>query len=357
MNRRNFITTASLAACAPLVASSVTPKREECPSTFIKPIVGSWFQFEHHNQVGSKHWNAALPQFTTEQWKTVVREMWEIGMEYLVLLSVAYEGKTYYPSEIKPRHDFVCPDPMEAVLTAADELGVKFFISNDYWTDWDRVHHGMTDSEAWYLREKGMNEVVEKYGHHKSFYGWYYPHETELKEVFSQYAFDYTNRCSKIVRSLTPNALTMIAPYGTQYVKYNEKFIKQLDSLDIDIICYQDEVGVYKIEVGEVAQYFELLYKMHTKAGRSRLWADIEMFDFEAEVYHSPAIPAKFERVLEQMKCVSPYVEHTLCFQYQGFMNKPGTTAFAGLKEGTEKLYTDYMNWLNNIGWMNHRRK
>ena len=311
---------------------------------FIKPVVGSWFEFEHHNQVGAKHWNHALPGFTAEQWKTLVYEMHETGFEYLVMLSVSYDGKTYYPSALQPRHDFVCDDPLEAVLAAADDCGIKFFVSNDYWSDWAMVSNGMTDEKTWLLREKGMEEIAAGYAHHKSFYGWYYPHETELRSVMNDVAFAYVNRCSQIARTVTPEALTLIAPYGTQYVTLNDGYVRQLENLDVHIIAYQDEVGVHKIKAGETAQYFEALYKMHAKAGRARLWADVEIFDFEAEIYRSPGVPATFDRVLQQLADVSPYVEHTLIYQYQGLMNKPGTTAFAGHKD-SEKLYTDYMEW------------
>jgi len=343
MNRRQFITSASLASCFPL--TSCLPAHQKNSHSFIKPIVGSWFEFEHHNQAGAIHWNSALRKFTTEQWKTMIREMHEIGMEYLVMLSVAYEGKTYYPSALLPQHDFTCNDPLEAVLSAADECGTKFFVSNDYWSDWRNVKEGMTDETVYRLREKGMEEIAEKYAHHKSFYGWYFPHETELNPIFNDYAYPYYNRCSQFVHSITPKALTLIAPYGTQYVKYNEQYIKQLDGLDIDIIAYQDEVGVFKIKAGETGSYFENLYKMHAKAGRARLWADIEIFDFEGDRYRSPGVPATFERVLQQMADVTPYVEHILAYQYVGIMNKPGTTAFAGHKN-SEKLYSDYVSWL-----------
>ena len=346
MNRRRFITSTSLAASMPMLSSCMSAGINES-NCYIKPIVGTWFEFEHHNQAGAIHWNPYLPKFTTEQWKTLIYEMHEIGMEYLVMLSVAYDGKAYYPSSLQPRHDFACEDPMETVLSAADECGVKFFVSNDYWGDWRDVHKGMTDESAWSIREKGMEEIAEKYSHHKSFYGWYYPHETELKSVMSDYAFNYVNRCSKIARSLTPNALTLYAPYGTQYVTINDQYIKQLEQMDVDIIAYQDEVGVYKIKVGEAGKYFEDLYTMHTKAGRSRLWADVEIFDFEGEVYRSPGVPASFDRVVKQLADVSPYVEHILIFLYQGMMNKPGTIAFAGHKD-SEKLYSDYANWLKH---------
>jgi len=346
MNRRNFIQTCGVAPAAFLPGSSLLPDFKSVHhSTFIKPIVGTSFVFEQPNQTGGKYWNPMLAKFTAEQWKTLVFDMHEIGMEYLQMVTVAYNGKTYYPSKFLPRHDYVCEDPMEAVLSAADECGAKFFISNDYWSDWAQVEKGMTDEATWRLREKFMEEIVEKYAHHKSFYGWYYPHETELHSVMNDYAFNYVNRCSKIVRSLTPNALTLIGPYGTRFAKYNEQYIRQLEQLDVSIIAYQDEVGVFKIKAGEAGQYFENLYKMHVKAGRARLWSVVEILDYEGVAYHSPGIPAPFDRVLKQLADVSPYVEHTIICQYQGFMSKPGSIAFAGHKS-TEKLYTDYVNWL-----------
>ena len=345
MNRRNFITSASLAGCFPLL-SCLSDNRKDTGCR-IKPIVGSWFEFEHHNQVGAKYWNQALPKFTAEQWKTLIYDMHEIGLEYLVMLSVAYEGKTYYPSTLQPRHDFVCEDPLEAVLSAADDCGIKFFVSNDYWADWTNVEKAMTDEAIWTVRTKGMEETAEKYARHKSFYGWYYPNESELRPVFDDIAVKYINRCTQIARSLTPDAQTLVAPYGTQYIKFNDQYIKQLEQLDVNIIAYQDEVGVHKIKVGETGKHFEDLYKMHTKAGRARLWADIEIFDFEGEIYRSPGIPASFDRVLQQMTDVSPFVEHIFAYQYQGMMNKPGTSAFAGHKS-SEKLYNDYVKWLKN---------
>ena len=346
MNRRRFIVSASMASCLPGL-SLYANQKDSSSRSYIKPIVGSWFEFEHHNQAGAKHWNAALPKFTTEQWKTMIFEMHEIGMEYLVLLSVAYDGKTYYPSALQPRHNFACEDPLEVVLSAADECGVKFFVSNDYWGDWRKVETAMKEEAIWYIREKGMEEIAAKYAHHKSFYGWYYPNESELRPVFDDFAVKYINRCTQIARSLTPGALTMVAPYGTQYMKVNDSYIRQLEELDVHIIAYQDEVGVHKIKVGETGKYFEALYKMHTKAGRARLWADIEIFDFETEIYRSPGVPATFERVLQQMTDVSSYVEHILMYQYTGMMNKPGTSAFAGHKD-SEKLYSDYVRWLRS---------
>jgi len=319
-------------------------------NAFVKPIVGSWFEFEHHNQREGKYWNPVVSKWTTEQWKSKIKEMHQAGMEYLVMLAVAYDGKTYYPSELQPRHDYACPDPLEAVLDAADECGVKFFVSNDYWSDWRQPGHAMVDKEIGSLREKGMEEVAEKYAHHKSFYGWYYPHESGFSHTIDDATIHYVNRCSQKAKSLTPKALTLIAPYGTKRIRPDANFMRQLERLDVDIMAYQDEVGVGRIEAGSAGKHFEGLYHAHAKVGKARLWADVEIFDFEGEAYRSALIPASFERVRVQLEDVSPFVEHILIYSYLGMMNQPGSKASTGHID-SEKLYVDYINWLNKPGF------
>jgi hypothetical protein len=324
---------------------SASTSDSEC-NKFVKPFVGSWFEFEHHNQPEGKYWNSIVSKFTTEQWKAKIKEMHDVGMEYLVLLAVAYEGKSYYPSKLQPRHDYVCEDPLEAVLEAADECGVKFFVSNDYWSNWKQVKKAMEDEEIWHLREKGMEEIAEKYAHHKSFYGWYYPHESGFNENIDDLTISYVNRCTQKARSLTPKAQTLIAPYGTRRIRPDDNYTRQLERLDVDIMAYQDSVGVqWGGKAGTVGKYYEGLYHAHIKVGRARLWADLEIFDFEEEPYRSALIPASFERIRTQLEDISQFVEQVLIYQYLGMMNQPGSKAFAGHKD-SEKLYVDYARWL-----------
>lgn len=347
MKRRNFLKTCGLASASLVIGNNTFANlfNEIKQHPLVKPISGSWFEFGHLSIQEGKHFNAALPQFSEAQWKAKVHEISQTGMQYLVLMSVANAGKTFYPSKLQPRFDYVCADPLEAVLTAADECGIKFFVSNDFWGEWSETSKLMTDPEIARLREKGMAEIAEKYSHHKSFYGWYYPNETGLWNAFDMTTINYVNHCNKIAKSLTPHSVNLIAPYGTKSTKCDEKYVQRLEMLDIDIVAYQDEIGVRKTEAGSAGKYFEALYTAHAKAGRSRLWADIEIFDFENDVYKSALIPADFNRILKQLEDVSPYVENILVYQYQGMMNKPGSKSFLGHPNST-KLYSDYTNWL-----------
>jgi hypothetical protein len=188
----------------------------------------------------------------------------------------------------------------------------------------------MKDKAVNSLRIKAMSEVAEKYSHHKSFYGWYFPNETSINGSFRDFFIDYVNSCSAEAKKLTPEGKTLIAPYGTRLVNTDDKFVKQLSQLDVSFIAYQDEVGVNKTKVDESAGFFEKLNKAHEKAGRSVLWADVEFFAFEGETYKSALVPAHWERVIKQLEAVSPFVEKIFIYQYIGIVNKPGTDIFAG---------------------------
>ncbi|HBX19878.1 MAG TPA: DUF4434 domain-containing protein, partial [Porphyromonadaceae bacterium] len=102
----------------------------------IKPIEGAWFEFQHHNVAEGKYWDETLKTFTAKQWEAKVKEIADSGIRYLVLLDVAINGRTFYPSSLQPSHEMGCDDPLETVLNAADDCGIRFFISNDYFGDY-----------------------------------------------------------------------------------------------------------------------------------------------------------------------------------------------------------------------------
>ncbi|MFA6702167.1 MAG: DUF4434 domain-containing protein, partial [Dysgonamonadaceae bacterium] len=284
MFRRDFIKTLG----ASFVMGNIIQEIQASPLLFkknIKPIEGSWFEFQHHSLIEGKYWNPALESFTAEQWEDKIKEIAECGIRYLVLLDTAIYGKSFYPSHILPKHQLGCDDPLETVLSAADKYGIRFFISNGFYGEWTNPAFLMKDEATHKLRLKAMNEIAEKYAHHKSFYGWYYPNETGINGYYDDIFINYVNNCSREAYKLTPKAKTLIAPYGTRNVIADEKYLKQLDLLNVDFIAYQDEVGVEKTAVEESGRFFERLYNLHKKAAKSRLWADIEVFKFEGTVY------------------------------------------------------------------------
>jgi hypothetical protein len=341
ITRRRFLELASLGAGLSGAAVHAYADESQLQKP-IQPIRGSWFEFQHCWTHESGYWDAACAAFTCEQWKMKIREIAEIGLQYLVLLSVAQDGKVFYTSKYFPSWKLGCGDPLEAVLSEADAVGIKIFISGGFF---DEKIGALADAEGVKKRFQAMAELVERYGTHASFYGWYWPNEAALTPYFDESFIRYCNQTSEEARKLKPNAKILIAPYGTRSTKDDAAYARQLEHLNVDIIAYQDEVGVRKTRVDELGAIFARLRSVHDRVPKVALWADMEIFDFEGQTYKSNLIPASFERVRGQLTAISPHVDTVLVYQYQGMMNEPGSPVFAGHPDSV-KLYADYREWV-----------
>jgi hypothetical protein len=309
----------------------------------IKPIKGSWISIWWDDR-RHFYWNDACLNFTARQWELAVKEVAALGMEYLVLLAIGKDSKAFYDTPLLPKLKMACDDPIGALLAAADKCGVKFFLSSDWSGPWD--YKCLHDPDRVRARWQMMAEIAGQYGHHKSFYGWYWPNEAALGPYFTDDFISYVNACSREARRLTPKAKTLIAPYGTSKAACDDRFVRQLEQLDVDIVAYQDEVGCLRMTPAQSASAFERLRRAHDHVPQRALWADVEVFAWEGPPNQptSPLIPAPFSRVKEQLAAVSPFVDTILIYQYQGLMNKPGGPAFAG-HPASARLYTEYADW------------
>ena len=310
-------------------------------------INGTFFEFRHHNTAEGKYWNPALEGFQADDWRRKIREISQTGMEYIVIMATALYDRCYFNSSVFPFADMPCKDPIEEVLDEADKCGLKVFLGNGFYGDWTKAGQNIRSREVIDRSLRAMEELTALYAHHPSFYGWYFPDETCIILNFSKDFVKYVNLCSARCHELTPEKKTLIAPYGTNLALANSRFIHTLEELDVDFIAYQDEVGVKKTKVDRTKRIFEKLRTAHDKAGRSELWADIELFDFEGMVYKSALIPAPFERVKKQIENVAPYADKILCYQYPGIMNPSVSQSFAGHPDSV-RLYDDYISYIRN---------
>lgn len=311
-----------------------------------RKIDGTFFEFIHHNTAEGKYWNPALQKFSGEDWRKKVNEISELQMEYIVVMATALYDRCFFKSEVFPFAEMPCNDPIEEILSQADTCGVKVFLGNGFYGDWTKAHRNMTDREVIKRSFRAMEELTALYAHHKSFYGWYYPDESCIILRFSKDFVSYVNECSAEAKKLTPDKKTLIAPYGTNLALANGSYVKCLSQLDVDFVAYQDEVGVKKTPVARTERIYEKLRKAHDKAGRAKLWADIELFDFEGMVYKSALVPSSIERISRQIENVAPYVDKILCYQYMGLMNPNNSPSFAGHPDSA-KLYEDYKKYIN----------
>ncbi|MBE6728480.1 MAG: DUF4434 domain-containing protein [Ruminococcaceae bacterium] len=318
----------------------------------LKPINGTWFEFRHHCTAEGVFWNDTCANFTDAQWEAKVDEIAALGMKYIVLMSssLVYDGNavSYFKNDIFQFAPIAASDPIGALLRAAQRNNIKVFMSCGFYGEWTETINNMTSSVVQKRAFNAMEQLVALYGKYESFYGWYLPDESDIKPYFSDEFVNYINAYSKFAKSIVPGSKVLIAPYGTNHLKTDDKYISQIESIDVDIIAYQDEVGVQKATPDETPRFYEALRKAHDKAGRSALWADMELFEFTGKVYQSALKAAPFERIERQIKSISPFVDEILVYQYQGMMNSPESKAFCGHPDSL-KLYNDYKAWLEKL--------
>ena len=314
-------------------------------------INGSFIEFTHANAFEGKYFNPQVRAFSEDQWRAKIREMHDIGMEYLVLMATSLPDpefqEAYFETDIYPfAKNFNCQDPIFVLLDEASKLNMKVFLSAGLYGDWRRAYENISSEEVTKRAFKAIEQLTERYGSIDSFYGWYLPDELCIEGTFNDLMVKYINRYSKFCRSLDKTKKMIIAPYGTKFVRADDKYIKTLENLDLDFIAYQDEVGVRKSTTDETKKYFESLKYVHDKAGRAKLWADLEIFEFEKDVYKSALLPADINRISKQLDSITPYCDKIICYQYLGMVNAPDTIAFCGHKDSV-KLYNGYIDLCN----------
>ena len=282
-------------------------------------------------------------------WKAKIREMKDMGMEYLVFMSVANEQKAYYPSKLMPWHyPSWRQSPVDAVMEAAAECGMKVFMSTGWAKDQD---DNLRDPKIKGRQMEMMEELAGIYGSHPAFYGWYLPVEDCLGPVLTDYAVEAVNALTARARELTPAAKILISPYGIFNSDFDDpRYEQQLSRLKVDIIAYQDEIGCVRerYPLSRLRENWKKLRAIHDKTG-IEMWANCESFAWEKGTNDrsSALVPAPMPRMLSQMVAATEGgAEKIISFVMCGLFEKPGSQYQLGQPYWSVKGYEDYVSWL-----------
>lgn len=315
----------------------------------VKPITGTWlnlvWQDDRNNYMNPLEADNTDPAL----WELKVEELHEIGVDYLVLMQVADGGKSFYPSSIMPAaYDQQRKSPVEAIMDKAASLGMKVFLS----CGWARNQDDDLRDPFVIERQRAiMDELARLYSESPAFYGWYLPVESSFEPVLPEHAVLGVNSLSAKARSLTPDKMVMISPYGICYADIdNPLFEERISALDVDIIAYQDEVGCVRepMPLPRMKEHFRKLGEIHSRTGIA-FWANVESFTWEkpeTNSRQSALVPASFCRLLSQMESVSAAgVERIISFSIHGIFDKPGSPSPLGQPVLSNATYNDYLAW------------
>ena len=315
----------------------------------IKPVTGTFMNFfwqdERNNYMNQRNVDQTDPLL----WETKVREMHGMGIDYLVFMAVANEGKAIYPSSFMP---WAYPEgrksPIDAIMDTADELGMHVIVS----TGWARNQlDDLKDPYVIDTQRKIMEELAALYGQRPSFYGWYLPVEGCFIPYLPDHAVEGANRIAERARELTPGAKVLISPYGIFRGDFsNPKFAEQIKRLNVDIIAHQDEIGCVREQfpMENLREHLRLLGDIHRECG-IEFWVNVESFTWDrpANNWYSTLIPAAFGRYLSQIVAASEAgADRIISFAVCGTFDKPGSPYPVGQPVLSNEAYENYMAWL-----------
>ena len=308
----------------------------------LRTIDGAWAGLYHWSEQEALHWNKDIRQLTAEDWKGIVRSMHEVGMDIIVIQELlrneeyagrhdmtveSYPGRAFYPSDIySARMDIACPDPVEAIMEEADRLGMHVLpgIGLFAWFDFGE------ESLRWHMDI--TREVLERYGHHPSFYGFYVSEECfgslvpDIASFFEQY--------SDFCRKLAPAKPIMLATNCFGLRGKDREYASLLRNLDI--LC---PFGFSRMTPDDLTgrEAAALLQGWCDEAG-AHLWLDLEAFEFNPD----GSLRAKpFETIRAELDSLALF-EKVLCYQYPGVFNNTALHPRVGEDTG---LYREYAAW------------
>lgn len=324
-------------------------------------IDGAWCGIYHWSEEEGLHWNKDIKQLTDDQWKELVRAMHNLKMDAVVIQEVFrnqeyvgmhsltadnYQGRAFYPSDLYTgRMAIVAKDPVEAILSQADELGMNVMMGVGMFAWFDFT----AESLAWH--KKVARELWDKYGHHKSFYAFYiseecagnlFNGESELERIKmrKQEIVDFFREMKAFCAEFAPEKPLMLATNSMGIMDGLDTYPSLLENLDI--LC---PFGFARMPEGDLTgkEAADLLQSLCSEAG-SHLWFDLEAFLFNEDM---SLYPKPIEQIVHELTLLDNF-EKVLCYQFPGVFNSPEMSFRVG-EERTIQLYEDYSEYLNQL--------
>lgn len=285
-----------------------------------------------------------------KEWDADFQAMKAIGIEEVILIRCGHKRQITFPSQVLINEE-KCFSPytdlVELFLTLADKYNMRFYFSTydsgQYWIEGEQ-------KKEIDLSKKVCEEAYAKYGHHKSFGGWYVCHEVSRRVpgIIDIYA-----DLGKFLKGIA-DLPVMISPYidGVKCVHSSsglirkdkgitvEEHYKQWDEImagikgGIDIVAFQDG----HVDLHEEADFLAANKELTDKHGLE-CRTNTETFDRDMPIRF---LPIKWEKLWLKMQAAEKAgIEKAITFEFSHFMSPNSMYLSAG------HLYNRYKEYIN----------
>jgi hypothetical protein len=328
------------------------------PTRALPYFQGTWI-----DGYGPNDPDTMTPALVERELRASVDAMDRLGMRVLIYTFTEWYGRFYYPSRLEffdrdikaiSRGSSCTVDAVGAILSQADKHGQHVILglgrNGDLHLLWefDKPDWPERNRAAIKVATSVAQELLDRYGRHRSFYGWYLTHEMNDLARSSAYYDEVAAFCKRIA----PEKPVLIAPAGTPIWKR-----ETIAASKVDIIAPQDAVGSgympyvntwdpYK-RIAELPAIYAGYADVHAGTGK-HLWTDLEIWEMDGKHGYSRSYPPKFARVRDQIRAQVEHVDMLTAYAYLGFLQHPGS-ARPNVDARSVELYEDYVAYLKAL--------
>jgi hypothetical protein len=286
-----------------------------------------------------------------KEWDQDFAHMKAIGIDTVILIRSGYRRFITYPSDwLQKKYGCYAPseDLVEMFLQLSDKYGFSFYFglydSGIYWDTGDMRHE--IDANRFVV-----DEVWERYGHYKSFKGWYLSMEISRRTKGAIEAFATLGaQCKEKNRELP----TLMSPWidgkkavmaasgqitkeeAVSLAEHEKEWDEIFDGIKgvVDIVAFQDG----HIDYHELESFFAVNKRLADRYGM-KCWTNAETFDRDMPIKF---LPIKFEKLRLKLEAAAKAgYDKAITFEFSHFMSPQSAYAQAG------HLYNRYREYFS----------
>jgi len=275
-----------------------------------------------------------------EEWKREFDLMEAVGIDTVIMIRVGYRHKITFNSKVLDDLQPMRPayyDLLELFLDESARAGMKFYLgmydSGKYW------HEGNYQQEV-DINLRLMDEIIENYGHHPAFGGWYLSHEmTTLDSSFLKCYFQLVDH----LKSLKDIPLLM-SPYVKGRMQFEDPITPKEHEIQwdeifsalngkVDTVAFQDG----QVDLMELMEFASINKGLADKYGLTS-WSNIESFERGMPINF---LPISWDNLHYKMNIAKKIgVEKLITFEFPHFLS-PNS-----MYPSAHSLYKRYCEWL-----------
>lgn len=279
-----------------------------------------------------------------KEWDQDFRHMKAIGIDTVIMIRSGYRKFITYPSEYLLKQGCYRPsvDLVDLYLRLAEKYGMKFYFGlYDPGSMTGEVDHNL------YV----IDEVWARYGHYKSFGGWYLSREISratkgaigVIHALGKQCKDVSNGLPTFIspwidgkKAVWASSATLTKEQAVSVEEHEREWDEIFDGIHdvVDACAFQDG----HIDYDELDAFFSVNKKLADKYGM-KCWTNAESFDRDMPIKF---LPIKFDKLRMKLEAAKRAgYDKAITFEFSHFMSPQSAYLQAG------HLYNRYKEYFN----------